>query len=84
MKKKSILHTEKGSIIFTLALTIVMVILHTDVWNWGLNQKIYFGWMTQEFLYRVVYMLIVAPIACWTIVKFAWPLKDEKQEGNRK
>lgn len=66
---------EKGSVIFALGLTVVLIFLHVDFWNWGYDQRIFFGWITQEFLYRIIFLIIVAPISSWLIVKFSWPLR---------
>ncbi|MFZ7132977.1 MAG: hypothetical protein ACOWWR_11520 [Eubacteriales bacterium] len=80
MKKRSYFKTEKGSVLFAMAITLILVVFHVDFWNWGYEQNIFFGWITQEFLYRIIFLIVIAPLSSWLIVKFSWPLREEKEE----
>ncbi|AOY74768.1 hypothetical protein [Clostridium formicaceticum] len=78
-ERKKLFRSTKGSLLYLLGLTIVFVILHCDFWNWG-SPNIYFGWMPQEFLYRLVYLVVLTPLANYSIQKLSWPLPQSKSE----
>ncbi len=83
-KKSFSFRSSAGSVIYCIIIfTIVHVILHNDFWNWGSNQTYYFGWMTGEFLWRLILMFIITPISYLSIVKIAWP-KEKKEKGDNK
>lgn len=76
-KKSNYFRTTKGSVILILVVfCFFQCVLHIDFWNWG-NPKIYFGWITSEYLYRLILITIVNPLM-WTLIqKISWPIPEQ-------
>ncbi len=80
--KKGYFKSSKGSLVLSLIITVIAMILHLDVWNWG-KGVFYFGWIPQEFLYRTILIGVIVPLTSYIVTRISWPVPDEKENEDR-
>ena len=66
---------------FLLALTIGMIVIHQDFWNWDKADPRAFGFLPIGLWYHALYC-VAAAILLWMFVAFLWPkhLEDVQRE----
>ena len=66
---------------FLLILTVGLIVLHNDFWNWAQTAPRLFGFLPVGIWYHGAFC-IAASVLLWLFVKFAWPthLEDAQPE----
>jgi hypothetical protein len=67
---------------FLLIVTIALIVLHQDWWNWKTVDPRWFGFLPVGLWYHAVYC-VAAAVLLWMFVAFTWPrhLEDAEREG---
>jgi hypothetical protein len=58
------------------AVFLVLLFLHQDLWNWAMEEIIYFG-MPRGLLYHAFFSLACSCLGAWAVFR-AWPEEWEK------
>ena len=57
---------------FLLLLTIALIILHQDLWNWSKVDPRLFGFVPIGIWYHALFC-VAAAVLMWLFARFAWP-----------
>jgi amino acid transporter len=57
-------------------LTVVLIVIHQDFWNWNSVNPLLFGFMPVGIWYHALYCILAA-LLLWGFVQFAWPTELE-------
>jgi hypothetical protein len=70
---------KRASLIF---LTVLLYVLHQDVWLWRSARPLVFGFLPVGLFYHAVYT-VAATLLLWLLVAQAWPSRLEVEAERR-
>ncbi len=62
-----------------LILTLGLIVLHQDFWNWARAEPAWFGFLPVGLWYHALFC-VFASVLLWLFVRLAWPAHLEEAE----